>query len=105
VLSVAPEHVDAHVGLGVALRGLNQPKEAEAAYEKALALAPNHAAALFNLAVLRAEFLNQRPQALPLFERYLELSMDDAPEREAATRYVAELKESAQPASETERQP
>jgi tetratricopeptide (TPR) repeat protein len=96
VLHVAAESVSAQVGLGIALRGLNQPKDAQAAYEKALALAPNHAPALFNLAVLRAEFLNQRAEALPLFERYLELSADDEPERAAATRYVTELKQQAE---------
>jgi tetratricopeptide (TPR) repeat protein len=95
VLRVSSEHVGAQVGLGIALRGLNQPKEALAAYEKALALAPNHAPALFNLAVLRAEFLNDRAAALPLFERYLELSADDEPERAVATRYVSELERQA----------
>jgi tetratricopeptide (TPR) repeat protein len=92
VLKVAPDSVSAHVGLGVALRGSNQPKDAQAEYERALELSPNHAPALFNMAVLRAEFLNDRAAALPLFERYLELSADDAPEREVATRYVTELK-------------
>lgn len=99
VLHVSPDHVAARVGLGIALRGLNQHKEAQAAYKRALELAPNHAAALFNLAVLRADFLNERADALPLFERYLELSADDEPEREAATRYVSELKQQAEQAA------
>jgi tetratricopeptide (TPR) repeat protein len=99
VLQVSREHVGALVGLGIALRGLNQHKEALAAYKKALDLAPNNAAALFNLAVLRADFLNERADALPLFERYLELSADDEPERAAATRYVSELKQQAEQAA------
>jgi tetratricopeptide (TPR) repeat protein len=48
VLEVAADSVDAHVALGVCLRGLNKPAEAELEYQKALAAAPNHAAALFN---------------------------------------------------------
>jgi tetratricopeptide (TPR) repeat protein len=99
VLKVSRENVAAQVGLGIALRGLSQHKEAQAAYERALELAPNHSAALFNLAVLRAEFLNQRADALPLFERYLELSADDEPERAAASRYVSELKQQAEQAA------
>lgn len=105
VLSVAKGDVSALVGLGIAQRGLNKAEDASASYEKALSLAPNHSAALFNMAVLRAEFLNERAQALPLFERYLELSADDAEEREAAERYVRELKEQAATAGAAEGKP
>lgn len=102
VLAVAGDHVGALVGLGIAQRGMNQPKDALATYQKALAIAPNHSAALFNLAVLRAEFLNERAEALPLFERYLELSADGEPEREAAARYVTELRQQAEQVAKSE---
>jgi tetratricopeptide (TPR) repeat protein len=99
VLAVSSDNVSAWVGLGIAQRGSNQPKDALASYQKALTLAPNHSAALFNLAVLRAEFLGERTEALPLFERYLELSAEDEPERAAATRYVSELRQQSEQAA------
>jgi tetratricopeptide (TPR) repeat protein len=92
VLEVAPDTLDARVALGVCLRGLNKQAEAEAEYQKALSSAPNHPAALFNLAVLRAEFQSRPDDALPLFQRYLEVSASDDPQRTLAQRYVTDLK-------------
>lgn len=100
VLEVAPDTLDAHVALGICLRGLNKQAEAEAEYEKALKLAPNHAAALFNLGVLRAEFQSRPGDALPLFERFLDVSPSDDPQRKTAERYVSDLKAQAKSASE-----
>jgi tetratricopeptide (TPR) repeat protein len=91
LLEVAADRLDARVALGISLRGLNKPDEAEAEYKKVLDTAPNHAAALFNLAILRADFQQRRSDAKPLFERYLEVSAEDDPERMTAERYVREI--------------
>ncbi|HEX7479546.1 MAG TPA: tetratricopeptide repeat protein, partial [Polyangiales bacterium] len=91
VLAIDEHEVDARVGLGVALRGLGKHADAEKAYEKALEEAPNHPAALFDLGVLRAEFLDRRGQARELFERYLQVAASDAPQRPAAERYLAQI--------------
>ena len=100
VLEVAPDNLDARVALGICLRGQGKQAEAEAEYQKALTAAPNHAAALFNLGVLRAEFQSRPGDALPLFERYLEVSASDDPQRKAGARYVSDLKAQAKQASQ-----
>jgi tetratricopeptide (TPR) repeat protein len=100
VLAVTPDDMDARVALGICLRGLGKPAEAEAEYQKALTAAPNHAAALFNLGVLRAEFQSRPADALPLFEKYLDVSAKDDPQRKAAERYLSELKAQAASAKE-----
>jgi hypothetical protein len=51
------------------------------------------------LAILYAEFLEQRPAARPYFVRFLELAADDDPHRELAERYLAEIPEPAAPAA------
>ena len=95
VLEVAPDAVDARVGLGVCLRGLGKPQDAEHEYRKALESAPNHAAALFDLAVLEADFLNKKSDALPLFEKYLDVCASDDPQKPSAEKYVREIKSAA----------
>lgn len=95
VLEVAPDAVDARVGLGVCLRGLGKPQDAEQEYRKALESAPNHAAALFDLAVLEADFLNKKSDALPLFEKYLDVCASDDPAKASAEKYVREIKSAA----------
>jgi tetratricopeptide (TPR) repeat protein len=96
VLEIAPDNIDARIALGICLRGLNKPDAAEVEYQKALAASPNHAAALFDLAILRAEFQNRRSDAVPLFKRYLEVSADDDPSRKVAERYLTEIAAQAQ---------
>jgi tetratricopeptide (TPR) repeat protein len=91
VIEVAPQTVDARVALGICLRGLGKPEEAEKEYEKALAESPNHPAALFNLALLRADFLNRRNEARELFERYLDVSASDDAQRKVAERYLSDI--------------
>jgi tetratricopeptide (TPR) repeat protein len=86
------EAVDAQIGLAIALRGQNKHKEALAVYERVLEAHPAHLAALYNLAVLRADFLDQRKQAVPLFERYLALAPAGAAQREQAQRYLEDIR-------------
>jgi Flp pilus assembly protein TadD len=104
VLEAAPDSVEARVGLGVCMRGLNKPDDAEREYRKALGSSPNHAAALFNLAVLQADFQNKRCEAAGLFEKYLEVCTKSDPARPTAERYLNEIKsaaKSAEPAGGT----
>lgn len=91
VLREDDEHLDARVGLGICLRGRGQHREAQREYERALELSANYPAALFNLAILKAEFLNQRPQARELFQRFLDTGAATDSQREVAERYRTEI--------------
>lgn len=90
-LAIDPDDVDARTALGIALRGAGDHQGARREWERVLERAPRHAAAVFNLAILQAEFLGERRQSLERFRRFLELAGDDAPEREIAERYVREI--------------
>jgi len=59
--------------LGVAQRNLGKFKDAEASYQAALAADDNYAAAHLNLAVLYDLYLQKPEQALPHYDRYMEL--------------------------------
>ena len=51
----------------------------------------DHAAALFNMGVLLAEFLDQRPQARDLFERFLRVAPSSGEHREMAEQYLRDI--------------
>jgi Flp pilus assembly protein TadD len=51
-LTIDPAHADAHNNLGVALRDLGRPAEAEQSYREALRLRPNYAEAHNNLGMV-----------------------------------------------------
>jgi tetratricopeptide (TPR) repeat protein len=91
VLDIDDDDLDARVALGICHRGQGDHRRARRAYERVLDDAPNHPAALFNLGVLKAEFLNQRPASRELFERFLRVAPSDAPQREMAERYLREI--------------
>ena len=59
-----------------------------------LARTPNHPAALYDLGLLRADFLEQRSEARVLFERYLDVA-GDGKEREVAEGYLRDLSDGA----------
>jgi tetratricopeptide (TPR) repeat protein len=92
VLAEDAEHDDARVGLAIALRGQGKPKEAATEYERVLDHSPNQASALFDLAVLRAEFQDRRADARALFERFLAVA-PEGEARNAAERYLKEIPE------------
>ena len=71
---------------------LGEPPAAQAEYELVLADHPEHLAALFDLAVLKSDFLDQRKEALPLFEKYLALASKSDSHRETAQRYVEDIR-------------
>jgi tetratricopeptide (TPR) repeat protein len=90
VLAQHEDHADARVGLGVALRGQGKHAQAARQYEKVLARSPNHPAALFDLAVLRADFMDDAPRARELFQRFLGQT-GEGPARAVAERYLEQL--------------
>jgi len=71
-----PSSYDAVIGLGVAMRGLSQPEEAEASYRAALALDDDRAEAYFDLAVLYHEHregtVEQLRQALEMLGEFVQ---------------------------------
>jgi tetratricopeptide (TPR) repeat protein len=91
-LSADKSSIDARIGLGIALRAQGKHREALREYEAVLAEQPEHLSALFDLAVLKSDFLDQRKEALPLFEKYLSLASKSDSHRESAQRYVEDIR-------------
>jgi tetratricopeptide (TPR) repeat protein len=75
--------------LGISYRQQGQFSKAREAYEAALALDSNHAAATLNLAILFDLYIGDTSRALALYQRCLELTPNDAP---TLNRWLAELK-------------
>ena len=91
VLSRDDDDLAARVALGVALRGLGEPRQAKRQFDQVLRVSPDHPDALFDLGVLEAEFLDQRPRARQTFERYLSVAPRRHPGRERAEQYLQEI--------------
>jgi tetratricopeptide (TPR) repeat protein len=74
---------------GIDYRQKGQFDKARDAYERAIGLDPNYAAAILNLGILQDLYLGDAPAALSLYQRYLVLS----PAGDAlVVKWVAELK-------------
>lgn len=91
LLRVDANDQDTHVAHAVALRGQGRHQQARAELEAVLQADPGHLAAIFDLAVLEAEFLNRRTEAKARFENFLSLAPRNHPQRDAASRYVRDL--------------
>jgi tetratricopeptide (TPR) repeat protein len=91
-LQVEASSVDANIGLAIALRGRGKHREAKQLYEGVLEGHPGHLAALFDLGVVEADFLDQKKQAIGRFEKFLELAPNNDTHRAAAERYVQDLR-------------
>lgn len=95
IMQLAPDDLDAAVGLAAALRGEAEAKntakleEARALLEKVLEKDPHHASALFNLGVLLADFLKRPEPAQALFKRFLSDAPSDHAMRGEAERYLS----------------
>jgi len=89
---IEPPSLDARVGLAIAQRGQGKYREARATYEKVLEAHPSHLPAVYDLAVLLADFMDQRKAALPLFERYLAGAPKTDSHRESAERYLQDIR-------------
>jgi tetratricopeptide (TPR) repeat protein len=85
VLEVEPDAEQALLGLAAAVRGQGSRdntapfSEAERLLKQILESKPNHQAALFNLAVLYANFTGQPEKARPLLQRFLEAASSEHP--------------------------
>lgn len=82
---------DAYVALGVAARGQGHFDEARRAYAHALALEPEHAAALFDSGILDMDYDKQPAQARAAFQAFTELADEDDPRRREALDRLKEL--------------
>lgn len=91
VLQRDGDDVAARVALGVTLRGLGEHRQAKRQFDQVLRDHPEHPDALFDLGVLQAEFLNERPRARQTFERYLSSAPRRHPGRERAEQYLVEI--------------
>jgi len=74
--------------LGIVLRRQGRFKEARVAYEQALAADASFAPALRNFAVLLDLYLGQSAAALPVFEKYRELTGEEKP----VSGWIAEIR-------------
>lgn len=97
VLRIDEDNLDARVALGTALRGAGEHRQARREYDRVIEAEPNHAAAIFNLAVLRAEFLDRRAQSIELFRRFLSVAPRNHDKRAEAERYIAEITSEGSP--------
>ncbi len=88
-VKASPEQARYYNALGVAYRQQGQFTKARDAYEHAIALDAEYAAAVLNLGILNDLYLWDGPRALELYNRYLVL----APGGDATvTKWVADLK-------------
>ena len=95
VLEKRNDDLDAHVSLGVALRGLKDFPAAKAAWERVVTTAATHsrvrADALFNLALLKADFLEDVAGGKADLVRFLSDAPGDHPKHQAALDKQKEL--------------
>ena len=77
VLLKSPINAVANDELGIVERKLGKFAEAEAAYQRTIAVEPNYAPAYFNLGVLYDLYLDEPKKALEQFEHYLTLAGDN----------------------------
>lgn len=76
-LRVQPDHVEALVNQGIALRNLSRPADALASYDRALRLKPNHVDALVNRGNALRD-MNRAGDALASYDRALQIRPDHA---------------------------
>jgi tetratricopeptide (TPR) repeat protein len=90
-----PDDLAAQVALGVAHRGTKDYKQAQAIWEKVIKRGarrdPARADALFNMAILKADFLEDVPGAKKELERYLQDAPGNHPKRPDADAKRKEL--------------
>lgn len=72
-----PGEPEAWANLGLARRALGQFEGAREAYERALLASPRHPPALKNLGILNEKYLGRPAQAVPYYDRYLEVRPGD----------------------------
>lgn len=90
-LLYSPGDADAWVSLGLCRKHLKDFAGAQSSFMKAIDFDPDHAAARYNLAVLLAENLKEKADALRLFHEVLQTRDSNAPLKEQARLYIDEL--------------
>ena len=91
VLRSSSDDVAARVALGAALRGQGEHRRALREYRAVLEASPDHPDALFNIAVLQAEFIDERQESRETFQRFLNAAPRRHPRRERAEQYLEEI--------------
>jgi tetratricopeptide (TPR) repeat protein len=90
-----PDDWAAQVALGVAARGQKEFKEAKRIWEKVMDKAsrrdPARADAIFNLAILKSDFMDDTPGAKLMLDQYLQEAPGNHPKRQAAAEKRKEL--------------
>lgn len=101
VVQSSPDDLDAQLAYGAALRGKGAHLEAKATWDTVVARAPMRsrvrADALYNLAILQLNFLEDEKAAAAAFDRYLEQAPIDHPKRKSAEESKKELGVTAAP--------
>lgn len=98
VVDQDPEDEDAAIALAAALRGKAKRDnasgfaESERLLKGVLESEPKNLAALFNLAVLYADYMKRPGEAEPLFKRFLAAAPDKHPARAEAERFLSAKK-------------
>ena len=96
VVEKRPDDFAAQVALGVAFRGLKELPEAKKAWERVIKEAPKHsgarADAMWNLAILKADFMNDAAGAKQELERYLQEAPTGHAKRQDAENKCKEVK-------------
>jgi tetratricopeptide (TPR) repeat protein len=85
---------DAYYNLGVLLTNTGRMADAAAAYERAVTLDPTNAEAYYQMGIAYFGAATTIPDAIPAFEKYLELA-PDGPNAEAASGLLAAAQASA----------
>ena len=98
VVDADPDDTDAAVALAAALRGKTKRDnvsgfaESERLLKGVLEREPKNLSALFNLAVLYADYMKRSNDAAPLFKRFLSAAPDKHPARAEAERFLSAKK-------------
>jgi Flp pilus assembly protein TadD len=77
-VELKPNDYDAHIGLGVALRGLRQLPRAQAEYERAMEIDANRPEAYFNLGLLYQDYMSGSIDELERAKRFYNQFMSKA---------------------------
>ena len=95
IVEKKPDDLAAQVALGVAMRGMKEHKDAQKVWEKVVKRGsrrdPARADAIFNLAILKSDFLEDVPGAKLMLEQYLQDAPGNHPKRQAAEEKRKEL--------------
>ncbi len=104
ILQIAPDDIDATVGMAAAMRGSADPKNMQkmeavrVMLERALERDPHHVSALFNMGVLYIDFLKRPQEGRVYVERFLSDAAGSHPARAEADRYLSQAGPKSAPA-------